>query len=138
VQDLGDFLVWLLGVLDLLNTTQYLGIPYKKNGRDLSGLDCYGLMMILDEKLPEYKTPDDNHLIYKLIQENMDLFEELENPEPLCYVLFQTGPMLLHIGKVLEDCQRFIHIIQRRNVSLERLDHFFWKQKIIGFYKWKK
>ena len=119
-----------------------LGIPYEKHGRTVKGLDCYGLVHLiykrLGEELPEF-AGDYVELtnIHKAIDDNKSKFIELEKPEPYCIVTFSIyPPYVTHIGVVLSDCQKFIHIMEKRNVTIDRLDK--WQKRIRGFYKWKK
>ena len=133
-----DTLVWEKVMLD--SYSKLLGVPYRKNGRDLNGLDCLGLVLLINKErninMPDYVTPDDN-MIYQLVMEGKELVEKLDNPESGCIVLFNVRNYLFHIGIVLEDCASFIHIIQKRNVCKEKLNHDFWKHRIEGFYRWK-
>jgi len=120
---------------------KYLGISFKKGGRDTTGLDCYGLAIQVCKDfgidLPDYDTPDEQSLIYQLVNSEKELFEELDKPEAGCLVLFSLKPFHFHIGVVVDN-NRFIHILEKRNVAIEKLDNWFWKNKIVGFYKWKK
>ena len=38
--------------------TKYLGIPYKNMGRDLEGLDCWGLVLALYKDILKIDLPD--------------------------------------------------------------------------------
>ena len=118
-----------------------IGIPYEKHGRTIKGLDCYGLVHLVYERLGK-ELPDSheyNELLsmHDKIAEHKGEFLELEKPEPFCLVAFSiVPPYVTHIGLVLEDCSRFIHIMEKRNVTIERLDK--WQKRIRGFYKWMK
>lgn len=119
-----------------------LGIPYEKNGRTIKGLDCYGLVSIIYERLGKElpKFPEDYTELVKIhttINENKNKFIEIEKPEPFCLVTFSLiPPYVTHIGVVLENCKQFIHIMEKRNVTIENLDK--WQKRIRGFYKWAK
>ena len=121
-----------------------LGIVYKKNGRLPDGLDCYSLVQEVCRRrgisLPEYDSPTEDSLIHMMITGEMYKYvEEINQPEPYCFVTFALhGPYVTHIGIVLDDTRYFLHILEHRNVAKERLDNRYWKQKIIGLYKWNK
>lgn len=119
-----------------------VGIPFKCGGRDTIALDCYGLAMLLYErlgiKLPEFGASEDFSIISQLIKEGEVYFEKLEKPEPFCLVAFVIrNPYVSHIGIVLEDCNYFIHTMAKRSTAIERLDDLSWSHRIKGFYKWK-
>jgi cell wall-associated NlpC family hydrolase len=120
-----------------------LGIPYKFNGRDLEGLDCWGLCLETCRRagldLPEYEAQGNGaSIIDSLIEEKKEFFQKIDRPEPYCLVtFFIKRPFVSHIGMVMEDCLSFIHALQGRNVAVERLDHRFWQGRIEGFYKWQ-
>jgi len=119
-----------------------IGVPYEKHGRTVKGLDCYGLVQViydrLGQELPNF--PDDYMElidIHTTINKNKSKFIELEKPEPFCIVTFSIiPPYVTHLGVVLEDCKRFIHIMEKRNVTIEKLDK--WQKRLRGFYKWAK
>ena len=119
-----------------------IGIPYEKHGRTTKGLDCYGLVHLvygrLGKELPNFPEDYTELLnIHNAIEENKSKFIELEKPEPYCIVTFSIyPPYVTHIGVVLDDCKRFIHIMEKRNVTIEQLDK--WNKRIRGFYKWMK
>ena len=105
--------------------------------------NCYWLVKEVSKEvgieLPNYDGPEDNTLLRQVIDGSYIQFEELEKPEPYCVVLFRFRlPIVTHIGIVMEDCQRFMHLLQRRNVAIERLDHPLWSKKIKGYYRWNK
>ena len=119
------------------------GIQSAVNRTD-NGYDCYGLVKEIYARLgialPEYgyDSPDNFSLIHQLIHGGKDLFEPLEKPEPFCVVLFTIRPPYIsHIGVVLENCNSFIHIMEKVCVAVEKLDHPIWSRRIRGFLKWK-
>jgi cell wall-associated NlpC family hydrolase len=120
--------------------SKLLGVPYKKNGRDYDGLDCYGLIQLyyrekLGIYLPEYVTPENDNMVSQIVMEGKQLWEELEKPAPDCAVLFRVKAYYYHMGIILDD-RSFLHIVQHKNVCKEKLDHLFWKNRIEGYYKW--
>ncbi len=123
--------------------TDLLGVQYKKNGHLPDGLDCYTLVQEVCRRkgwvLPDYYSPTDVSLVHVLILGEMHKYvEKIETPEPYSFVTFMLrGPYVSHIGIVCEDTRYFVHILEHRNVAMERLDHRFWKQKMKGIYKWK-
>jgi cell wall-associated NlpC family hydrolase len=129
---------WLRAMLD--SYSELLGVPYKRGGRDKTGLDCIGFLMYCYKKdgltIPEYLTDDEDSIVYKTIIEDKQLVERIEKPEPKCTVLFRVGQYQFHVGIVLDDSLQFIHVDRKRNVCRESLQHIFWKNRIEGYYRW--
>lgn len=123
---------------------KYLGAPFKYGGKSIEeGFDCYNLCReIYKERgieLPEYaySSNPDNTLIHQLINNGKELFIKIEKPEPYCFVLFSLRPpYATHLGVVLDDCLRFIHILAKRSVAVERLDSIIWQRRIEGYYRY--
>lgn len=125
-----------------IDYSDLIGVPYKLNGRDKTGLDCYGLVIEMFARnnvtLPDYLyVNDSDDVITKLISDNVQFAEELEKPEPYCGVLFRQRRFGVHMGVVLPDRVKFIHCSIGKNVAVERLRSHIWRDKIMGYYKWK-
>ena len=124
-----------------LNYIDLLGKGFKYNGRGPDEYDCYGLVKEIYHRigveLPEYASTDNCSLINQMIEQGKELFTKIEKPEPFCIVLFQIIPgYVSHIGVVLGDCIKFIHISQGISVAVERLDNKLWERRNRGYYKW--
>lgn len=121
----------------------FLGIPFSKEGKLPKGLNCYSLVREVYKRegieIPEYDHPGEDSLLHLLMNgESEKYLIPLEEPEPLCIVRFCIiRPFVTHVGVVLDDCRRFIHIRDKANVTIERLfDNPFWTPRIRGYFKW--
>ena len=91
--------------------------------------------------IPDWKSIQDVQLRADEIDtKKADYFIRVEKPEPFSIVTFKGmnnihSSLVTHIGVVLQDAKTFIHIMQKRNVAIERLDSLTWSKKIDGFYK---
>ena len=118
-----------------------IGKKFEYGGRGPNSYDCYGLTMEVCKrfgiKIKEfYDTIDQPSIINDLINDGKSDYIKIENPEPLCLVLFKVnGKYVTHIGVVLSDCQNFIHVLPKREVVIERLNSIIWKNRIHGYYK---
>lgn len=124
-----------------INVSDLLGKQFDINGTGPDKYNCYNLCRVvckragieLPEKQPAEDLGDRNEAFVNGL--NNDCVR-LEKAEPYCLVMFRTHPPFIsHIGVVLEDNKHFIHIIENRNVVIERLDHILWKRRLEGFYR---
>ena len=121
-----------------------IGIPFKEGGRDLSGLDCVGIILVLLKRLgkyvPEYESCFDEYKKHVLIMDEIaKRCTPLAGPEPLCIVTFwkDNPDYTSHLGMVLENGYEFIHCPRNAGVVVQRLDAEPWKRKITGFYRYE-
>jgi len=126
-----------------------IGKPFLDNGKGPDGYDCYGLCQEVYKRLgivlPEFDYTFSNHASSETaeaidfkIEENKNRFEVIEKPEPYCIVTFCiVPPFISHIGIVLDDCIKFIHVSRMNAVVIDRLNSIRWKGRIRGYYKWK-
>jgi hypothetical protein len=124
----------------LLNYIDLLGARFAYGGRGPQYYDCYGLAIEIQKRvgvtIPDIYSPAEVDLIHGQIDSSKALFTPIEKEDPFCLVLFQIHPQFVtHVGVVLEDCKRFIHVMQRRFVTVERLHD--WQPKARGFYRCK-
>jgi probable lipoprotein NlpC len=126
----------------MLHYEEWLGTPFKVGGTDKQGIDCYNLCKEVSKEvginLPFMDSPDQPSLIDNLISNAKPLFTRVEQVEPYCLVTFTVKPPYIsHIGIVLEDCNKFLHILNnKRGVAVEKLDNISWQKRIEGFYKY--
>lgn len=125
---------------DIINT--FLGIPYKHRGRDLSGLDCWGLIKLVYNKLgytlwdiEEEYTQDwsfkgKNHFIENYHKE----WDKVISPNIYDVVLFKNGKGIANHGGIMLLNNRFIHSC-RIGTIISRLSNEQWKRRIEGFYR---
>lgn len=130
----------------ILEYADLLGKEYKHNGRGPDHYDCWGLCMEVYKRLgldlPEFlPQSQDPACIHAIVQDACPPLEggggrnfiEIQKPVPYCLVSFMVRPpYVTHIGVVLEDTNKFIHLLRRSRVTVERLD--LWSKRVKGFY----
>ena len=118
-----------------------LGKSFEYGGVGPSHYDCKGLVFELYRReriaFPHYESTDSIEEQHKLFTEGLAKHAiEIDKPESYCLVMFKIRPPYVsHIGVVMKDCQKFIHIMPKSSVSVERLDSPLWINKIAGFYR---
>jgi hypothetical protein len=116
-----------------------LGKEFAYGGRGPKVYDCYGLCMEVLRRtgvqLPDFGSAIQSHIIHEMILTGKELFTELPAAAPFCIVTFWIRPKYTtHIAVVLEDGNRFIHILKKERVVIERLDSVLWKHRITGYF----
>ncbi|MCK9420203.1 MAG: C40 family peptidase [Nitrospirae bacterium] len=116
-----------------------IGKEFSYGARGPDKYDCYGLCMEVLRRhgvaLPNFGSAVQSHIIHEMILSGKEFFTELPGPEPFCLVTFWIRPKFTtHIGIVLEDSNRFLHILKKERAVIERLDSVLWKHRITGYY----
>ena len=126
-------------------SNKYIGIPFQEKGRDFSGLDCWGLVRLIydqefDIKLPsfaeQYNDTNDSEHLQDLIAQYKEGWEPCEAQEGHL-VLFRLLGAESHVGICIDET-RFIHVRENQSVVIENLDSPMWKNRIVGFFKYKE
>lgn len=121
-----------------------LGKPFVEGG--IGGYDCYTLSVEVCKRagifLPEKQTKllsDSEHVEERskaIISGSNQDYIRLDKPEKFCIVTFNLrADFVNHMGVMLDDW-RFIHIMRKRSVAVEKIDHPYWITKIEGFYRY--
>jgi cell wall-associated NlpC family hydrolase len=129
-----------------MNVKKYLGVSYEHNGRSLNGLDCLGLvkLFLADEGI-EFDDNDGNHIskdwytsdshrYIKGLERQADRIE-YDDIQPLDIVVFSIdGGNPTHSGVIVDDRNRFIHVLEGQQVVIEHF-HRFWRKKFHSAWK---
>ena len=131
---------------------KYVGIPYKHKGRNLSGLDCLGLIIMIYADLgrevldfgvdydEDWSFNNQNHFIENYHRQ----WDPTQKAAPGDVVLFQSKvygkgrePItVVNHGGVVLSRQRFIHSCKPGTVVSE-LSDAKWMRRLQGFYRLK-
>ena len=122
----------------------YVGIPYKLHGRDIDGLDCWGLARLIykDQKdidLPslseEYFASDDVTHNQEVIARHKEGWALVNDYTVGDVALFRINGSQSHVGVIIDE-NRFIHAREGNNVTIEKLDSIQWRRRLVGVYKY--
>lgn len=119
-----------------------IGKPFANGGRGPDGYDCLGLALEIFRRtgldVPDYNIPAFHcaRIDTVVAQEAATSWQRLPGPIAPCLVVIKNHPQYInHVG-VCVGSGMFIHVMQKVNVCLDRLDSPVWRKKIRGFYRY--
>lgn len=126
-----------------MSYNKYIGLPYASNGRDESGIDCWGLVRLFYKQeynidLPSY-TEDYSGAYDTRILDMMDQYKnnwsQVETPEPGSVIVFNILGEPFHVGIYIGE-GKFIHARDGKDSVVESVESPKWKKRIEGYYKY--
>lgn len=124
---------------------KYIGIPFAEKGRDLSGVDCWGLVRLVYKEqlgidLPsydrEYADSNDREVLARLVNaEEEKLWHHPEKPQPFDVIIINMLGMPTHVGIVI-DSSKMLHCLKGADTVCERFNGLKWSKKVQGFARW--
>jgi hypothetical protein len=126
-------------------SNKYIGIPFLYKGRNIDGIDCWGLARLIYKQeynidLPNFSSDyeaDDTHRMQDLIAQYREGWEPIDSPTEGCLVLFKIMGIDSHIGIAVSDTH-FIHSREGKDSAIESFDSFKWNKRIVGYYKYSE
>lgn len=122
---------------------KYVGLPYKDNGRDITGIDCWGLVRLyykdeLGIELPsysnEYEGPNDPSAI-AAINNYKDNWELTTTPNIGDIALFNIYGEPAHVGLYIGN-NNFLHSREGKDSVIESVAGVKWNKRLAGIYKY--
>lgn len=125
---------------DIIN--KYLGVGYKHQGRDIQGLDCYGLIICIyadlgiklfdveEDYTPDWSWKNKNYFLENCHKE----WEEEEKAKLFDVVGFKNSKGILNHAGVMLDENRFINSCRAGTVVC-RVSELIWQKRFAGFYR---
>jgi hypothetical protein len=126
-----------------MNYNKYIGLPYASNGRDESGIDCWGLVRLFykqeyDIELPSY-TEEYSGAYDTRILDMMDIYKnnwaQVQQPEVGSVIVFNILGEPFHVGVYVGE-DKFIHARDGMDSVLESVNSPKWAKRIEGYYKY--
>lgn len=126
-----------------MNYNKYIGLPYVSNGRDESGIDCWGLVRLFYKQefnidLPSY-TEEYSGAYDTRILGMMDLYKhtwaQVSEPEVGSVIVFNILGEPFHVG-IYAGEDKFIHARDGMDSVLESVNSPKWAKRIEGYYKY--
>ncbi|MHB8109752.1 MAG: NlpC/P60 family protein [Syntrophorhabdaceae bacterium] len=122
---------------------KYIGIPFKCDGRDRTGADCWGLLTVIYKEQLNIDLPswsgvfkDQSIGCLKQVARAMAVERErwvkVDKPEPFDVILLRTGAYVWHVGCVI-DSTRMIHVMSGINSVIESFTGLQWKNRVQEF-----
>ncbi len=113
-------------------------------GRDIDGLDCWGLVRLiykdqfnidLPSYVDQYNADDTHSTLAELIAISKESWTKTDSPVVGDVLLLRAEGSLSHVGVVISPTH-FIHVIEDVNVAIERYDQGKWKSRLEGAYRY--
>jgi cell wall-associated NlpC family hydrolase len=125
-----------------------IGVPFVEGGRNpLTGLDCLGLTRIVVKRIVDADVPEgyvkeaSSESVLDFQQESFKRWERIDELEIGCAVVMRMDgsrpDLVQHVGVYIGD-GKIIQSLKKIGVHIARLDDPLIKNRIEGYYRWKK
>ncbi len=123
---------------------KYVGIDYKDNGRDIDGIDCWGLVRLIYKNeynitVPsfdnQYQGASDRESTSELVAITKENWIAKSTPEEGDVVLFRILGTESHVGVCISK-DKFIHAKEGHASVIEDLTSAKWQNRIVGYFKY--
>ena len=124
-------------------TDEYVGVPYAIHGRDMNGLDCWGLVRSVYQSelgiaLPcyanDYVSAIDEEGLGNAYAIEMEQWDEQEEPAELDVVWCMIAGMECHCGIYLQG-HRMLHAMQGVDSHIVDLNKVAWQRRVQKWYR---
>lgn len=125
-------------------TDTYNGLPYRIDGRDRKGVDCWGLVclvyrerlgILLDEKRGVHAAAgEDLRRIAEAAEAESRRWIQVEVPRVYDVVLLRVGLLPCHAGLCIGR-GLMLHCLEGVNSTVESYLGLRWKRRVVGFYR---
>jgi len=124
--------------------SDHVGIPFVDRGRDLNGVDCWGLAVLVYRaagiQIPEYNEYGDicrreRAELARIIDENRSDWKEVSRPQSLDLVLIRINGQASHIA-VMVDSVRMLNITREGESAIESTRSVQWCNRIVGYFRY--
>jgi cell wall-associated NlpC family hydrolase len=127
---------------------KYINIPFKCDGRDRSGCDCYGLVCLvyrerLGIELPDYngvftdQSIDTLKFVAKVMTVEREKWQRVTDPQEYDMVMLRTGKFTWHVGIVIDN-RRMLHITSGIDSCVEEHTGRYWGNRVEEFRRWNR
>lgn len=128
----------------MIEVKDLLGVPFVDGGRDMNGMDCWGLFIEVMKRfgyaVPDYKVSCfDAAAIGGAYSSEIGAWHQVQVAAPglaVAMAIHEKAPdMVQHFGVAL-DRKCFIHTLEKTGALITRVSDPFFSKKIKGFYRW--
>ena len=123
----------------------YVGLPFKDQGRDHTGCDCWGLVrLVYAEQLgihllsyvSDYAGAAERAEVATLIDREIDHgpWKQIATPQAFDVLLFRRGRLGSHVGVRLNH-SRMLHMAQGEQAKVEDFRSAKWGKRYLGAYR---
>lgn len=134
----------------MFNYSDLIGVPFLQDGRDKSGMDCYGLSAEVfrrfGKEIGEYwccvEDKEKINAIYRGAMQNgkwreVDYKHGEEIPVPALIGLRFNAPagVVNHTAVYIGE-GKFIHTRERIGVCVDSINSMAWRRQIVGIYEY--
>ena len=128
---------------------KYIGLPFKVKGRDRSGIDCWGLVLLVtfeqqavvmpafDKGYDGTYAPDDAAKIGNIVKTVGPISTVIPAGQEKCFdvIVLRLKGQPMHVGIVLGD-GIMLHIESGIESCIESYHSMRWKDRIYGIYRY--
>lgn len=123
---------------------RYVGIPYRAEGRDWWGCDCWGLVVLVYRERLGIELPTHAGYVDPLSADAADAvstgklaWRPVESPQPMDGVLFRIKGRPHHIGLVIREGW-MLHTAAGKDSCIEPYTRPYWSARVEGFYRYMR
>ncbi len=123
----------------------YVGLPFKADGRTREGVDCYGLVCLVYKELHNIdlnpftgifveQTPEKMIEIARIMNKDRDNWLRGDKPQTFDMVQLRTGRHAFHVG-IMVDGKRMLHVEEGIDSVIESIRSPLWANRIEWIYR---